>query len=231
MRTSAVLLSLAIFCLPLTAVAQPAEEDTAAAETDEERKARARVAYEAGKTHYAVGEFDDALVQFAEAYKLRPAPLLLFNMGQCHRQLKNHERAAFFLDGYLRDADADDSNREVAANLLLEEQAAADTESAAKEQARIEADAQLASEAAARETLEAAAREADEEAAVASPMSSPDASPSAGSEAPIWTQWWLWTGVAAAVVVASAAVGTTAAVIALSGDGQPDSSLEPVDLR
>ena len=42
---------------------------------------------------YNVGDFDAALADVTKAYKLRPAPALLFNIGQCHRALHNWEKA------------------------------------------------------------------------------------------------------------------------------------------
>jgi tetratricopeptide (TPR) repeat protein len=81
----------------------------------------ARDAFMQGKTQYNLGKFEVALEHFSRAYELKPAPLLLFNLGQCHRQLKNHERAIFFLDGYLRE-DPDTSDRELVQGLIEEQQ-------------------------------------------------------------------------------------------------------------
>lgn len=77
-------------------------------------------AFRAGKVKYDVGEFDDALALFRRAYELKPAPLLLFNMGQCHRQLGNHERAIFFFDGFLREA-PEKADRSLVEELIAEE--------------------------------------------------------------------------------------------------------------
>jgi tetratricopeptide (TPR) repeat protein len=219
------LIAIALLCAPVAARAQDGEPAASAEEDEESRKARARVAYEAGKTHYTVGEFEEALADFTEAYKLRPAPLLLFNLAQCQRQLKNHERATFFLEGYLRDAPTEDANREVAAELLIEERAALEAERAEAARAEAEAREQAEAETAAAEAQQDALTTAQEVETAAATSEA-----AAVSEGPIWTQWWLWTGIAAGVVVVAAAIGGTAAAVALSDDGVPDSSLGTVDL-
>jgi tetratricopeptide (TPR) repeat protein len=70
---------------------------------------------------YNVGDFDAALADVTKAYKLRPAPALLFNIGQCHRALHNWEKAAFFYRGYLREK-PDATNREKVEALIEEMQ-------------------------------------------------------------------------------------------------------------
>jgi hypothetical protein len=70
---------------------------------------------------YNVGDFDAALADVTKAYKLRPAPALLFNIGQCHRALHNWEKAEFFYRGYLREK-PDAPNREKVEALIEEMQ-------------------------------------------------------------------------------------------------------------
>jgi hypothetical protein len=64
-------------------------------------KKAARPYYEKGATEYNLGHFGDAIAQFEKAYELDPAPILLFNIAQAHRQNGNNERAAFFYRRYL----------------------------------------------------------------------------------------------------------------------------------
>ncbi|MFP2907524.1 tetratricopeptide repeat protein [Pyxidicoccus sp. 3LFB2] len=67
----------------------------------EDPKAAARVLFDSAQREYDLGNFEDALGGYSEAYRLMPAPALLFNIGQCHRQLNQYERAAFFYRRYL----------------------------------------------------------------------------------------------------------------------------------
>ena len=46
---------------------------------------RARALFDRGKVHYTLGEYDEAIVLFREAYELTAAPILLFNIAQGHR--------------------------------------------------------------------------------------------------------------------------------------------------
>ena len=72
---------------------------------------RAETAAEAGKAHfergvkqYNLGRFPEAIVEFEHAYDKDPAPILLFNIAQSHRQHGNKERALFFYRRYLEQA-------------------------------------------------------------------------------------------------------------------------------
>jgi tetratricopeptide (TPR) repeat protein len=54
-----------------------------------------------GERAYNIGKFMDAIDRFSKAYVKEPRPALLFDIGQCYRQLKNYTRAAFFFERYL----------------------------------------------------------------------------------------------------------------------------------
>jgi tetratricopeptide (TPR) repeat protein len=70
----------------------------------------ARAAVEQGRqlaiqaaAHYKDGRFTAALESYRRAYDVAPVPELLFNIGQCHFQLKSYEWAIFFYQGYIAD--------------------------------------------------------------------------------------------------------------------------------
>jgi tetratricopeptide (TPR) repeat protein len=67
--------------------------------------------YEQGSAAYDVADFQEAADHFKAAYKLSKQPVLLFNIAQCYRQLKNAEQAKFFYRSYLRNAAAGDASR------------------------------------------------------------------------------------------------------------------------
>jgi hypothetical protein len=74
-------------------------------------RAQAPAAAETGKSRfdrgvklYNLGHFQEAIGEFEKAYDLDPAPILLFNIAQSHRQLGNKERALFFYRRYLEQA-------------------------------------------------------------------------------------------------------------------------------
>jgi len=71
---------------------------------------------------YRLARFTEALGEYTKAYELYPVPALLFNIGQCHRNLKDYAKAIFFFEGYLRDAPAA-PNRKLVEDLIRESQA------------------------------------------------------------------------------------------------------------
>jgi len=94
--SSAVLrMSLAAGCL-LVAIGT-----AAAVPGTEAGKKAARPHYEKGASEYNLGHFAESISEFEKAYEQDPAPILLFNIAQAHRQSGNNERAAFFYRRYL----------------------------------------------------------------------------------------------------------------------------------
>jgi tetratricopeptide (TPR) repeat protein len=98
----------------------------------------------AADRQYQLGHFAEALGEYSKAYELYAAPPLLFNIAQCHRGLKNWERAIFFYDQYL-DARPKAENRKFVEDLIQEAQAELDkqreTKAAADTTAKQRADA------------------------------------------------------------------------------------------
>lgn len=95
------------------AVTVPARADSPL----EEAKALNRQA----TVEYDVGKFQEALDLYSKAYERYPMPALLFNIGQCHKLLKNYEREIFFFRGYLR-AQPSAANRAAVEALIAEAQ-------------------------------------------------------------------------------------------------------------
>jgi tetratricopeptide (TPR) repeat protein len=63
--------------------------------------ALARGHYSAATKAYEVGQFDEAIKQFAEAYKLKEDPGILFNLAQAHRLAKHRDEAVRMYRMYL----------------------------------------------------------------------------------------------------------------------------------
>jgi tetratricopeptide (TPR) repeat protein len=77
-------------------------------------------AVEASKQHvrrgnalFRVGKIEEALKQYEAAYEIAPEPRTLFNMAQCHRALRNYERAIFLYNSYLNTVGGDAHRSEV----------------------------------------------------------------------------------------------------------------------
>ncbi len=202
----------ALLLAPLLVAARPAPPPAADPALEE-----AKQLFAEGETAYKMGAFEEALLAFSNAYEKKPVAGFLFNLGQCHRQLGNHERAVFFFQGYLRDK-PDARNRAMVEGLIAESKKALEAERLAAEKAEQE---RLAEEARRRE----AARRAEEakreeeahrrklvEAAAAALVSS---QPPPAAEPALYERWWFWAAVGGVAVAAGGAA------FALSGDEEP----------
>jgi tetratricopeptide (TPR) repeat protein len=163
---------------------------TATVASAESPKDQARKHVDKANVHYKLGRFPQALEEYSKAYELFGAPALLFNLGQCHRELKNYERATFFFEGYLRER-PNAKNRALVEELLAE--------------SRRLLEAQEAERRATEERKRAEERRLNELTAASRPAPFLPGSSPAERATPIYKKWWLWTAVA--VVVAAAATG------------------------
>ncbi|MGZ6143107.1 MAG: tetratricopeptide repeat protein [Myxococcales bacterium] len=105
-----------------------------AAATPPESANLAREHFKAGQTHYALGEFQKAVEEFRETYRLRQEPALLFNIGQAYRQLHDWTQALFHYRQYLA-LRPDAPNRAEVEDLVGQMQRQLDLEAQQKAQA------------------------------------------------------------------------------------------------
>ncbi len=122
---SGLLFLCALLSAPASALASGAQPAAAAAED------AAKAAYREGAADYALGHFRDALAKFELAYKLKQAPTLLFNIAQCHRQLKEFDEAATTYRSFIR-LDPQNSQVELAQQLLAQVEAALQAQTSAQ---------------------------------------------------------------------------------------------------
>jgi tetratricopeptide (TPR) repeat protein len=93
----------ATLCL-LLAAAMAAPEALAQPRAAKSPRLRAaRVYAQRAVIHYELGRYAAALDEYGRAYDLAPVPELLFNMGQCHFQLRSYQQAILFYQAYLGD--------------------------------------------------------------------------------------------------------------------------------
>ena len=71
------------FILAAALLAAPADDN-----------ARAKQLYEQGQTEFELGHYKDAIVKWEEAYRLKPVPQALYNMGQAYYKMGQLEEAA-----------------------------------------------------------------------------------------------------------------------------------------
>ena len=80
---------------------------------EEDRAAKARVHYETGMAHFNLEEWDAAIAEWEEGYRVKPVPEFLFNIAQAYRKSSRYERALTFYQRYLRLAPKADNRAEV----------------------------------------------------------------------------------------------------------------------
>lgn len=181
----------------------------------QEARQRARQHAREAATHYNVGRFQEALDGYTAAYEIIPAPGLLFNLGQCHRELGNHERVLFFFERFLGER-PEAANRAMVEELIAESRAALERQQA-EERTRAEVEAEERRRADERERLAAEAEAERRSAEAAAAAAAAAATEPTDGERPFYRTWWFWTIVG--TVVAAGAV--TAGVVAGTADDEP----------
>lgn len=199
-----------------------------AADYDPVLKKKARAHVDVARNAYNLGQFDEAVRAYEAAYRLVPMPSLLFNIGQCHRQAGNHERAIFFFDGYLREASPGPQQRAMVEDLVREcERELAQQETREAERRAAEAQAPPAPSPAPLPTVVPPPPPGPDAVAVSGEVPVEDPEASVG----LHERWWFWVIVGVGV----AAAGTGAALALTQGGGEeqplPSGSLGTVDWR
>ena len=64
---------------------------------------KAKQLFEKGETEYRLGDFHQALTSYQSALKQARRSSIIFNIAQCHRQLKRWKKALFYYNLYLSD--------------------------------------------------------------------------------------------------------------------------------
>jgi len=71
-------------------------------QADDGARAQAKKLAESAQVHFDLGEYDAAVADFKEAYRLFPTPGLLYNLGQAYRLKGDCANAATMYRNYLR---------------------------------------------------------------------------------------------------------------------------------
>lgn len=110
-RSILVRLGLAASCMTLGSAAwaqpaQPAAAQPAAAQpaADDAQVLEARRAYDEGSAHFNAGRFAEALEAFRRAHTLRPNPVVLIPILECHERLQQVPEAIGVLTRYLQES-------------------------------------------------------------------------------------------------------------------------------
>jgi tetratricopeptide (TPR) repeat protein len=172
---------------------------------------KARELFVSGSKHFDLGEYEQALADFKEAYRVKDDPVLLYNIAQCHRLLKHDEEALRAYKSFLHRAPESPVRPEVEQRIIALEQSI----EAQKKASTMPPDRVLG-------------KPAQPTPAQPEPLVTP-ATPAVTASAPppkqpVYKKWWLWTAVG---VVAAAGVGVGLGV-GLSSHGTSGNTLPAV---
>ncbi|MFO0596959.1 MAG: tetratricopeptide repeat protein [Myxococcaceae bacterium] len=184
--------------------------------TDEKKaEAEAKSIALEGKKAFDTGDFATAISRYEAAYKIKPAPGLLFNLAQSHRKLAHFDDAISYFRRYL-ETNPPETQAKAVEGLIGqvedERRVALEKEKAAVEQAEREAAEKKAREEQLQrieleskklQVTEAEARKLQLEHALATTKVEPPPEP-------VTTKWWFWTGLG--VIAAGAATGIAVGV-------------------
>jgi outer membrane protein assembly factor BamD (BamD/ComL family) len=168
-----------------------------------EGKAKAREIFRTATQHYDLGEFEEALRDFKEAYRHYEEPIFLFNVGQCHRQLGQKSEAVRFFKTYLaKSPNAPNKNEVMAMINKLEDaleqehalQSGRPTGTLAPPESRLESKPPSTSQP---ESKPEPQQPTPAQTSTATQTQVVEKKP----ETPVYKKWWLWTAVGAVVVV------------------------------
>ena len=173
----------------------------------------AREHFRNGSKAYELGQFDQAISEYQNAYQIRDDPAILYNIAQAHRLAGHAEKALFFYRSYLHRL-PDASNNEEVERRINDLVRAVETQKAPPTTA-IEA--------------------ADVAPKIVAPVAEPAAvvltSPLPRRSTPVYKRWQLWTGISVGVVVIAGAV-TLGVLLAPSPQFNPTiHDIGPMSLR
>lgn len=83
-------------------------------------EAQARVHYRAGKTHFELKNYSEAIREFAAGYALSPKPEFLINLGQSYKRNGEPQKALEMFERYLERAPPDAPERRSAQEVSVE---------------------------------------------------------------------------------------------------------------
>jgi tetratricopeptide (TPR) repeat protein len=181
----------------------------AAGAEDDAEDAFASKVFTAGKAAYDIGNYDEALRYFQQAYELSGRAELLYYVGQAADHLGMEQTALKAFAMYLGQVPDAPNQPEVQQRLIELQEIIADKRDAAEAEAAAAAAAAQAMAPTAAEVALAAQPAPDSAAQTAESPRRDEAS------APIWKRWWFWAGAGAVVV------GVVVTAVVVAGGGEP----------
>jgi tetratricopeptide (TPR) repeat protein len=182
---------------------------------------RAKVHFDRGQSYFEQNQYDRAMSEFEAAYKLKPIPLILFDIGNVARVAGKNDKAIDYFKRYLAVAPPKVRERSEAERWLRELQHGRSARAAATRRSDGPTPAELAAAAnpeTPRETPPRASEPTAPRATTPTPVPTAPApaaaapaattalvtTPAPPAKTPVYKKWWLWTTL---VLVVGAGVG------------------------
>ncbi|HET6151141.1 MAG TPA: tetratricopeptide repeat protein [Polyangia bacterium] len=183
----------------------PGASASAGAKNDARAQAKAMV--DRAQVDYKLGRFQDALDGYRRAYELFQAPVLLFDIGQCHRNLGDLDKAIFFFEGYLREEDRPDpERRSLTTDLIAELRTEVQRQRAAAAVAAAPARAEAPPPRPVRPRIRLQATDDIRPGSTSLVARAPQGSPEPPAQhRSIASRWWFWTAIGGACALATGA--------------------------
>lgn len=80
--------------------------------------AQAKAHYDKAQELYATGNYDEAIAEYQEAYRLKPHPNVLYNIAQAYERLLDYAQSVVWFERYLAEAPKDAVERPIVENRL-----------------------------------------------------------------------------------------------------------------
>ena len=107
-----------------------------------DKKADAKLHYEAGIRQFDLGRYDDAAQEFVDAYELVGEPAILYNIAQAYRLGERFEKSAQFYRSFLRHMGQVSNRPEIEGRIVEMDERAADVKRKAERDAADKRDAE-----------------------------------------------------------------------------------------
>jgi hypothetical protein len=101
---------------PARADEPPAPANAPATTTPDADTAKAH--YEKAQQLYATGDYDEAIAEYQDAYRLKPHPNVLYNIAQAYERLLDYAQSVTWFERYLAEAPKDAPERPIVQNRL-----------------------------------------------------------------------------------------------------------------
>jgi tetratricopeptide (TPR) repeat protein len=177
-----------------------------AAEPRDKDPTALRELFKRATTHFNLGKFKEAAIEYEQLYEAHPDPVLLYNIAQSYRLAGESERALFFYRSYLRNNPQAKNRAEVDARIV-------DLEHLVSEQKKTQTrppNSPVPLDKRGGTTTEAEPQTTTPTEGTASTSTGETAtaqtstSTSDRRDRPVYKKWWFWTIIGGAVVVAVA---------------------------